>query len=351
MADTSYYGHGGGGGGGGGANDDYNGGTPPNSGDKPAAAAAAKQLEGRLFVGGLSWQTTEESLRWHFEQYGQVTTVELMKDRNTGKPRGFGFVCFTDPATVEIVMQESTHEVNHKVIDVKRAQARGMAPPSIHQDRPPPPSSSSLEQQQQQPVAMEAATTKPQAIGSTNFEHNKVFVGGIPHSIDRDGLRDIFSEFGKVTEVVIMLDQLTQRSRGFAFVSFEDNDGADKAIEAQPLSIQGRHVEVKLATPRGGVEQKSRAAAAPPPASKHLGLRAGLSSSSGEFAGLAVAFGRSGWKAGYGSKAFGAAGWAVQGWDDGGSAPERSGFSFGMLEKKAYRPLGEDTPPLKRSKH
>jgi RNA-binding protein Musashi len=41
---------------------------------------------GKIFVGGLSWQTTEEALRFHFEQYGPVDSVEVMRDRNTGKP-------------------------------------------------------------------------------------------------------------------------------------------------------------------------------------------------------------------------------------------------------------------------
>lgn len=80
----------------------------------PNANPGAGLDQGKIFVGGLSWQTTEESLMFHFQQYGAVTSVELMKDRNTGKPRGFGFVCFADPATVDLVMQEQ-HEVCHKV--------------------------------------------------------------------------------------------------------------------------------------------------------------------------------------------------------------------------------------------
>jgi len=74
----------------------------------------------------------EESLRWHFEQYGPVLSVEVMRDRNTGQPRGFAFVVFTDASTVDLVMNEDKHEINHKIVDVKRAQARGVAPPSIH---------------------------------------------------------------------------------------------------------------------------------------------------------------------------------------------------------------------------
>lgn len=97
--------------------------------------------QGKIFVGGLSWQTTEESLRWHFEQYGPVVSVEVMRDRVTGDPRGFAFVVFKESATVDLVMAESSHEINHKVVDVKRAQARGVAPPSIHGKRDAAPNS------------------------------------------------------------------------------------------------------------------------------------------------------------------------------------------------------------------
>lgn len=156
---------------------------------------------------------------------------------------------------------------------------------------------------------------------------------GLPIHVDRDGLREIFSQFGPVTDAVVMVDQVTNRSRCFGFVTFENgSDGAQKAIDAQPINIDGRNVEVKLATPKNEQKRMPPTSAGP----KHVGLRAGMSSStsSGEYAGLAVAYGRSGWKAGYGSKTFGAAGWAVEGWDAGGPAPDRSGFSFQMLKPK-----------------
>ena len=291
--------------------------------------------QGKIFVGGLSWQTTEESLRWHFEQYGPVLSVEVMRDRNTGTPRGFAFVVFTDPATVDLVMDEDKHEINHKIVDVKRAQARGVAPPSIHQGQQ---QQQQAAQQQQQQTTAASDDLSPEQMG------NKVFVGGIPPNIDRDGLREIFEQFGPVVDAVVMLDQVTMRSRCFGFVTFENgSNGAQRAIDAQPVNVQGRNVEVKLATPRA--EQKRTL----PPGPKHVGLRAGqASSSSGEFAGLAVAYGRSGWKAGYGSKAFGKAGWAVQGWEDGGWAPERSGFSFEMIREKS---TSSDEPPVKRARH
>ena len=42
---------------------------------------------GKVFVGGLSWQTTEEGLRFYFEKYGELSDVALMIDKRTGSPR------------------------------------------------------------------------------------------------------------------------------------------------------------------------------------------------------------------------------------------------------------------------
>jgi RNA recognition motif-containing protein len=149
-----------------------------------------------------------------------------------------------------------------------------------------------------------------------------------------------------VVDAIVMIDQVTNRSRCFGFVTFENgSSGAQRVIEKQPLSIQGRHVEVKLATPKA--EQRRQPMAAGP---KHVGLRAGMSSSSstGEYSGLAVSYGRSGWKAGYGTYAFGQAGWGVQGWEDMGTVMERSGFSFTMLRDSSS---GRELPPAKRVRY
>ena len=50
----------------------------------------------KLFVGGLSWNTTRETLRAAFEAYGEVTDAVVVMDRDTGRSRGFGFVTFAN---------------------------------------------------------------------------------------------------------------------------------------------------------------------------------------------------------------------------------------------------------------
>ena len=60
------------------------------------AADAAPLKEGKLFVGGTSWDTTKQSLEAYFCKFGKITDSVIMTDRNTGKPRGFGFITFED---------------------------------------------------------------------------------------------------------------------------------------------------------------------------------------------------------------------------------------------------------------
>jgi cold-inducible RNA-binding protein len=50
----------------------------------------------KLFVGSLSWNTTDESLREAFARFGNVAEAKVITDRDTGRSRGFGFVTFND---------------------------------------------------------------------------------------------------------------------------------------------------------------------------------------------------------------------------------------------------------------
>ena len=59
----------------------------------------------KLFVGGLSWNTTDDGLMQAFAQFGDVTEAKVINDRDTGRSRGFGFVTFTDDAMAAEAIQ------------------------------------------------------------------------------------------------------------------------------------------------------------------------------------------------------------------------------------------------------
>ena len=63
-----------------------------------------------MFVGGLNWDTSEDSLRRYFGQFGPVSSCTVMRDGSSGRSRGFAFVTFVDPKSVNAVMAVSyTH--------------------------------------------------------------------------------------------------------------------------------------------------------------------------------------------------------------------------------------------------
>ena len=76
-------------------------------------AAAADY--GKLFVGGISWETSEDRLREYFGRFGEVTEAVIMRDRSTGRARGFGFVVFADAAVAERVTMDK-HMIDGRMV-------------------------------------------------------------------------------------------------------------------------------------------------------------------------------------------------------------------------------------------
>ncbi|OWK05144.1 hypothetical protein Celaphus_00002364, partial [Cervus elaphus hippelaphus] len=107
----------------------------------------------KLFIGGLGFETTDEGLRSHFEQWGTLTDCVVMRDPNTKRSRGFGFVTY---ATVEEV-NGRPHKVDGRVVEPKRAFLRQ------HSQRP-----------------------------GAHLPVKKVFVGGIKEDTEEHHLRDYF---------------------------------------------------------------------------------------------------------------------------------------------------------------
>jgi len=75
---------------------------------------------GKLFIGGISWDTNEDRLREYFTNYGEVVEAVIMKDRTTGRARGFGFVVFADPSVAERVVMEK-HTIDGRVVEAKKS--------------------------------------------------------------------------------------------------------------------------------------------------------------------------------------------------------------------------------------
>ncbi|CAK7893296.1 nuclear polyadenylated RNA-binding protein 4 [[Candida] anglica] len=188
---------------------------PPQPPQQPMPPSNMGREHGKMFIGGLNWDTTEQGLKEYFSKFGEVVDFTIMRDNATGKSRGFGFLTFRDPSSVDEVIK-TDHVLDGKLIDPKRAIARD------EQDK----------------------------VG-------KIFVGGIDPMVNEKDFNDFFSQFGSIIDAQLMIDKDTGRSRGFGFITYDSPEAVDRVTVNKYLTLKGKSMEVKRAEPRGQHQQNS----------------------------------------------------------------------------------------------
>jgi RNA recognition motif-containing protein len=82
-------------------------------------------LSKKIYIGNLSFSTTDAELRRLFEQHGAVESVNVIMDRETGRPRGFAFVEMSDPSSAAAAIQVlNGRELDGRSLRVNEAQER-----------------------------------------------------------------------------------------------------------------------------------------------------------------------------------------------------------------------------------
>jgi len=79
-------------------------------------------------------------------------------------------------------------------------------------------------------------------------QQNKLYVGNLPFSVDEAQLRELFASYGEISELALIMDRDTGRPKGFGFITFADQQSAEKALEQNGKDLGGRALRVNIAT-------------------------------------------------------------------------------------------------------
>lgn len=256
----------------------------------------------KIFVGGIPQHCDESSVQAYFSGFGSVVHVEVKRDQETGNSRGFGFVTFDDPASVEAALaMNGQHNLDGKNVEVKAAQQKGSGGKDGKGKgkdtygkgggKGPSPGSylalgngwggsqpsyakgfgggkdygkgyASLGGGKAKGMdkgckgKMKAAPWdmgKGKGGETKTFDRDdaKIFVGGLPKSATEESVAAYFGMIGPVTSVQMKMDPLTGGSRGFCFVTFEDAAVAAACTDITDHQIDEKWIEVKSAMVTG----------------------------------------------------------------------------------------------------
>ncbi|KAM5194374.1 heterogeneous nuclear ribonucleoprotein D-like isoform 1-T1 [Mantella aurantiaca] len=180
-------------------------------------ASKNQQDDGKMFIGGLSWDTSKKDLTEYLSRFGEVVDCTIKTDPVTGRSRGFGFVLFKDAISVDKVLELKEHKLDGKLIDPKRAKAlKGKEPPK------------------------------------------KVFVGGLSPDTTEEQIKDYFGGYGDIENIELPMDTKTNERRGFCFITYTDEEPVKKLLESRYHQIGSGKCEIKVAQPKEVYRQQQQ---------------------------------------------------------------------------------------------
>merc|ERR1711937_21967 len=173
-----------------------------------------------IFVGDLSQEITTNELKKHFEVFGDISEARVVRDSQTNRSKGYGFIAFVNKAAAARAIEEMNH---------KRIGGREVRTNWATSKRAPP-----------------QAPCDPEAVARAASEYNTtVYVGGIRETDDKGYndklLRDNFTQFGSIEEIRLF------DNKGYGFIKFQTHVAATSAIcEMHGKSVPSSYGNVQL---------------------------------------------------------------------------------------------------------
>ncbi|KAB2089159.1 hypothetical protein ES319_A03G042800v1 [Gossypium barbadense] len=171
--------------------------------------ADADPAHRKIFVHGLSWDTTAETLTGEFSKYGEIEECKAVTDKVSGKSKGYAFILFKHRSGARRALKQPQKKIGIRTTSCQLA-VQGPVP------APPP--------------------TGPPV---SEYAQRKIFVSNVSPELDPGHLLEFFKQYGEIEEGPMGLDKQTGKPKGFALFVYRSVDSAKKALEEPHKNFQG----------------------------------------------------------------------------------------------------------------
>ncbi|KAF5750678.1 UBP1-associated protein 2C-like [Tripterygium wilfordii] len=168
----------------------------PSIAEEIKSLASADPVHRKLFVRGLAWNTTSDTLCDAFRMHGEIEEGAVIYDKATSKSRGYGFITYKHMESAHSALRAPS-----KVIDGRMA------------------------------VCTLACEGLNGVSGTPDLAQRKLYVGGLSPNVTSEMLLSFFGRHGEIEEGSVAYDKDTNESRGFGFVTYKTVEAAKKAID------------------------------------------------------------------------------------------------------------------------
>jgi heterogeneous nuclear ribonucleoprotein A1/A3 len=172
----------------------------------------------KLFIRGLGWETTQESLRSVFTPYGELEEAVVITDKISGRSKGYGFITFRYIDGAILALKDPSKKIDGRITVVQ------LASPGLSEKSAPN-------------SAQKAA----------DLALRKIFVGNVLPDMSSERLLSHFSTYGEIEEGPLGFDKQTGKFRGFALFVYKTVSGAQAALANPNKVFDGNTLVCKLA--------------------------------------------------------------------------------------------------------
>eukprot|EP00252_Welwitschia_mirabilis_P004766 TRINITY_DN15069_c0_g1_i1.p1 TRINITY_DN15069_c0_g1~~TRINITY_DN15069_c0_g1_i1.p1 ORF type:complete len:401 (+),score=103.54 TRINITY_DN15069_c0_g1_i1:205-1407(+) len=169
------------------------------------------EREKKLVVLGIPWDVDTDGLEDYMSKFGEIDDVIVLKDRATGRSRGFGYVTFSSVEDAKKAL-EAEHVLNGRSLEVKVA-------------------------------------TPKEEMKAPSKKITRIFVARIPSSVTEDTFRKYFEEYGKIEDLYMPKEKGSGGHRGIGFITFEKSESVDKLMSETHV-LGGATIAIDRATPK-----------------------------------------------------------------------------------------------------